>query len=281
MKKMTALMITLILALSLLAACGGGNGANNSSINSSANNSSANNSTSSSNSSGNPSSQASGNNDNSGGGDIDLEKAAENILEEAVATKSFSVAAADASLKARGVSKSAVEPDWPYTIDEDKMQAYGDNSHGVIRFTKNDGYLEDGEYDAWKKKAFEATAAASDDGYNIQGFSWGDGDIEITWDEFINSESWMETWSYRYKGTIMDVYVEVAKEKDSELLGDPYWDEDEGMTIWPEWTHYYNGVQIDIADGLQKSWDDTWQDLDDVFDQYGDEIEDALKDFAG
>ena len=247
MKKLIALTLAMVLALSLLAACGGGGG-----------------------------SSGVGNNDDlrrdGEDGKIDIEKAAENILEDAISNNAFSVAAADASLKARGVSKSAVEPDWPYTVDEEKMQAYGDTSHGVIRFTKKDGYVSDEEYEAWLKKAFSATAAASDDGYNIQGFSWGDGDIEKTWEEFISGESFIVTWSYRYNGTIMDVYVEQAKEKDSD-----YDMNEDGEWFW---THYYNGVQIDIADGLQKGWDDMWQDLEDAFEEYGDEIQAALEDAA-
>ena len=218
--------------------------------------------------------------DDFGDGKIDLQNIADNLLNDAIESNSFSVAAAEAAWQQRGVSKSALEPAFGYTVDEEKMQAYGDSSHGVIRFTKNDGYLEDGEYDAWLKKAFEATAAASDDGYNIQGFSWGSGDVKLTWDEFINSESFIQTWSYKYNGKIMDVYVETAKEKDSELIGDPYWDEEKGETIWPEWTHYYNGVQIDIANGLQKSMDEVWQDMEDAFEEYGDEIRDALQDYA-
>ena len=77
----------------------------------------------------------------------------------------------------------------------------------------------------------------------------------------------------------MDVYAEQAKEKDSELIGDPYWDAEAGQTVWPEWTHYYNGVQIDITTGLQKSFDETWEDMEKAFEEYGDEIEDALRDF--
>ena len=78
----------------------------------------------------------------------------------------------------------------------------------------------------------------------------------------------------------MDVYVEVAKEKPSELEGDPYWDAEKEETVWPEWTHYYNGVQIDINTGLQKSWDELWQDVEDAFEEYEDEIKDALEDYT-
>ena len=264
MKKLIALTLAMVLALSLLTACDGILPFNRDKSDSSDSS---------------DSSDRSGNSDNDDG-KIDLEKAAERILDDAIASNSFSVAAADAAWKQRGVSKSDLEPVFDYIVDEEKMQAYGDSSHGVIRFTKNNGYLEDGEYDAWLKKAFDATAAASDDGYNIQGFSWGDGDVKLTWDEFINGESFIQTWSYKYNGTIMDVYVEVAKEKASELEGDPYWDAEKEETVWPEWTHYYNGVQIDITTGLQKSWDELWQDMEDAFEEYEDEIRDALEDFA-
>ena len=39
---------------------------------------------------------------------------------------------------------------------------------------------------------------------------------------------------------------------------------------------YYNAVQIDIAQGMQKGWDDYMSDIE----ENADEIEEALKDFA-
>lgn len=212
-----------------------------------------------------------------GEGTIDLENVAANLVEEAIEANSFSVAAARQAIEARGINFSAIEPDWDYTVNEEGYHAYGDSGKGVILFTKAAGLLEDGEYEAWLKKAFEATAAASDDGYNIQGFSFGEGDIEKTWDEFINSESIIQCWSYKYGGAIMDVYVEVAEEKPSELDGDPYWNEELEQTVWPEWIYYYNGVQFNVGDGLQKSWDDTWEEVEKAFEENEEEIKKALE----
>ena len=211
---------------------------------------------------------------------IDALDIAESLLEEAAADNSFSVAAAAAAWKQRGINVSDVEPDWEYTVNEDAMHAYGDTSsygHGVIRFTKKtEGYLSDEDYRAWVAKAFKATADIADNGFNIQGFDWGDGIVPRTLDEVF--DSFVQTWSYIYNDTIMNVYVEIAKEKESELEGDPYWDEEKGETVWPEWTHYYNGVQLDIGTGSQGEWN--WDDLDKIFEEYEDQIKDALKDYA-
>ena len=204
----------------------------------------------------------------------DAEKAVDNLIDEVSAPNSYSLEAADKALADRGVSKIAVEPDWEYTVDENKNQAYGDSSHGVIRFTKKFGLMEDeADYEIWLKKVFDATLKASDDGYNIQGFSFGGGDIEKTWEEFITSESFIQTWSYKYNGVIMDVYVEQTKEKSSD-----YGQDDTGAWVW---THYYNGVQVDISTGSQKSWSEYEADMEKAFAEYGDEIEDALKDYVG
>lgn len=209
----------------------------------------------------------------SGSGDIDLNEVAANMIEEAEELNSFSFKAALNSIAARGLSQADVEPKWDYVVDDEKNQAYGDSSHGVIRFShKGEELTAEGEYDAWKKQLFDATAKASDDGYNIEGFSWGNGDVEMTWDDFANKEGMLETWSYRYNGTIMDVYVKQTSLKDSE-----YVQGDDGQY---DFVYYYNAMQVDIADGIQKSWDETWADLESAFEEYGDEIEDALRDYT-
>jgi|GEM_PF-740516 len=249
MKKLVILALVLCLALSLVA-CGSKTDAPASS------------------SGGGSSSGGSG---NDSGGDIDLNEVAANMVEEAVEAKSNSLAAAFKSIKARGLEQADVEPTWDYTVNEEGWHAYGDNSHGAIRFTLADenAILGDGDYEAWLKQVFDATAKASDDGHNIQGFSWGDGDVEKTWDDFINGGGWMETWSYKYNGKIIDVYVSQEHHKDAEIY------QKDG-----EWVYDCNAVEIDIADGLQKGWDETWADMEAAFEEYGDEIEDALRDYT-
>jgi hypothetical protein len=205
---------------------------------------------------------------------IDLSKAADELVSDAIEGDAFTEKAAAQALKMKGVDESAIVPDWDWTIDESKMMAYGDTSHGTIAFTRKSGETTEEEYTAWLKKVFDATVAVSDDGHNIQGFSWGDGDVEKTWDEFIGSESMIQTWSYKYKGEIMDVYVEQVEDpdQDSEYLQD-----ESGQWYWI----YHNiGVSVDIATGLQKSWDESMADLEQAFEEHGDEIEEALKEYT-
>ena len=275
MKKLIALTLALVLALSLLTACDGislpsldRSGASDSSDSPPNQDRSA--SSDSSDSSGRP------DNSDDDDGKIDVEKAAERILDDAIENNSFSVAAADAAMKQRGVSVDLFAPDWDWNIDEEKMHAYGDTGsygHGVVRYTKTtEGYLTGDEYREWVAKAFMATAEISDNGFNIQGFDWGEGIVPKTIDEVF--DGFLQTWSYVYDETIMNVYVEIAEEKASELEGEPYWDADKGEYVWPEWTHYYIGYQIDVGTGSQGEWD--WDELERVFEEYEDEIKDAL-----
>ena len=67
----------------------------------------------------------------------------------------------------------------------------------------------------------------------------------------------------------MDVYIEQIKEKDSD-----YGQDENGEWTW---THYYNGVQVDIATGMQKTFGEYEEDIDEAFEEHGDEIEDALR----
>ena len=280
MKKFLALALVMVLALSLLAACGGGGNSTCSPTNNAPSNTP---SGSSNTPSGGSNASSGGSNASSGGnsddGKADIQDAAASLLDDAIENNSFSVAAADAAMRQRGVSVDLFAPDWDWVIDEDKMHAYGDTGsygHGVVRYTQKSGdYLTEEEYREWVARAYMATAEISDNGFNIQGFDWGEGMVPKTLDEVLGG--FVQTWSYIYEDTIMNVYVEIAKEKDSELEGDPYWDEEKGETVWPEWTHYYNGYQIDIGTGSQGEWN--WDDLEALFEEYEDEIKDALQDF--
>jgi hypothetical protein len=208
-------------------------------------------------------------------GKIDIDNAVDNIVKEAITADAFSEEAAAQALSNRGISVKAIAPDWDYIIDDTQYRVYGDSSHGKIEFIKKDGEISTEEYNAWLKKLFEATAAASDDGHNIEGFSFGNGDVEYTWDTFINSESWMKVWAFKYKGTIMDVYPEVNDDPENES---EYTQDENGQ--WG-FVYHYKSVAVDIADGLQKSFDETWQEMEDYFAEHEDEIRDALEDFAG
>jgi len=255
MKKILAFALVLVLALSL-AACGGNN------------------------------SLPSGGSTSGGGSDgkIDLEKAADKLMEEADEANAFSLAAALAAMKARGVEKADVEPGWEYAVDE-KTDTYGDTGdygHGVIRFTKKDGEVSDEEYEAWARKLFDATAKISDDGHNIYGydnlFSDGDPNSEISFDDALgkNSTAMIVTqgWGYKYGGAYMTVSIE---REDAPGFNSEYI-QDEGGNWY--FTHSYTRVKADIATGLQKSFDDIWSDVEDAFEEHEDEIKDALENYG-
>ncbi|MDR1669619.1 MAG: hypothetical protein LBR76_06650 [Oscillospiraceae bacterium] len=224
--------------------------------------------------------------DSGGETDLSLGDAVNEIIDDAIENDSFSLAAAYAAMKERGVEKADVEPVWDYTVDEENFHAYGDSGsygHGLIRFTKTGGaYLTDGEYDAWAKKLFDATAAISDDGYNIYGYDvlFGENpgaDVEISFDGAMGKGSGamivMQGWGYKYNGSYIRVDIERAEEKDADY-------EQDAAGEWV-WIYYYNGVQADVRTGLQKSFDDAWEDAEDAFDEYEDEIEDAIGDYIG
>jgi len=80
-------------------------------------------------------------------------------------------------------------------------------------------------------------------------------------------DSWMPGWGFRKDGKLMVVYVysDYDSEKEPEL--DRYF--------------YYNAVEFDIAVGLQKSFDDTWSDMEKYFEENEDEIKQALEDYVG
>lgn len=166
----------------------------------------------------------------------------------------YSVAAVELFFDSIGVELSAVEPDWAWKL-KSNYSAYGDSvdssyGHGVIRFTKEEGELTQEEYDAWLEKVFSATAAVSQDGYNIIGYEFmGEGEnalAETTLEKAM--EGFLSGWGFRYNGKNMAVYVsrEYDKEKES-TLGSLF---------------YYDSVQVDIGYGLQKDFDEYLGDME-------------------
>ena len=206
---------------------------------------------------------------------IDAQEVVEKALEEAEELNSFSVEAVERWLKnAAGIELSAVEPDWEWKL-KNEYCAYGDDpassgyGHAAIIFTKAEGEVSDQEIDDYFAKVFAATAAASDDGYNIIGYEFvGEGEdalAETTLEAAL--DSWMPGWGFRYNGTLMAVYVnsEYDNDKESEL----------------DRLFYYDGVQIDIGVGLQKSFDDSWDEMEEYFEENEEEIKEALEDYVG
>jgi len=204
---------------------------------------------------------------------IDAGEVIEQALEEAEEFESFSVEAVEYYLKkAAGLELSALEPDWEWKLKNDYC-AYGDEpdsgyGHAVIKFTKAEGEMTDEEYQTWLQKVFDATAAASDDGYNIIGYEFvGEGEdalAETTLEEALGG--WLQGWGFRVDGKIFVAYVsqEYDKEKESEL----------GKLF------YYDSAQIDVGAGLQKSWDDTMSEAEEYMEEYEDEIREALEEYT-
>ena len=194
-------------------------------------------------------------------------------LEEAEEHDSFSQGAVEYYLKKTvGLKLADIEPDWEWKLKSD-YSAYADtpsttSGHAVITFTKAEGEVTEEEFDTWYKKVFDATAKASQDGYNIRGYEFaGDGEDplgEVTLDEAL--DSWlMKGWGFRVDGKIYVVYVsdEYDNNKDSEL----------GKLF------YYDGAKVDIGAGLQKSLSDTMDDAAEYLEENEDEIKDAINDY--
>ena len=204
---------------------------------------------------------------------IDAQDVIDKELEKAEEFESFSVEAVEHYLKkAVDIKLSDIKPDWEWKL-KSKYSAYADDpasgtGHAVITFTKAEGEVTEDEFDAWYKKVFDATAKASDDGYNIRGYEFaGDGEDalgEVTLDEAL--DSWlMKGWAFRVDGKIYAVHVsdEYDNNKDSEL----------GKLF------YYDGAKVDIGVGLQKSFSDTMDEAESYMAENEDEIRDAINDY--
>ena len=218
-----------------------------------------------------------GNEDNTEKNDekINAEDVINKELEEAEEHDSFSRGAVEYYLKkTAGIKLDELEPDWEWKLKSD-YSAYADDpasgtGHAVITFTKAEGEVTEDEFDAWYKKVFDATAKASDDGYNIRGYEFaGDGEDalgEVTLEEATGG--WlMKGWGFRVDGKNYVVYVsdEYDNNKDSEL----------GKLF------YYDGAKVDIGVGLQKSFSDTMDEAEKYMSENEDEIRDAIKDYLG
>ena len=166
-----------------------------------------------------------------------------------------------------GIDFADLEPGWEYTIPE--YYAFSDGDNASVTFFKADGgELSDEEMDAYWQKVFDVTAGISQDGYNIIGWEFvGEGEnamSEVTFEEA--KDSWMPGWGFRYNDTFYVVYLEDHYDTEKDSTIDPY-------------RLYYDGVGFDIGTGLQKSFDDTWDEMEEYFEENEDEIKDALEDF--
>ena len=188
-------------------------------------------------------------------GKIDADDVVKDALNQAEELDSFSEAAVEHYLKAYGISYEDMKPDWAYTVSDtgayadDPTSSYG---HAVVIFKTSDGELTDEQMRSYYEKVFRVTAAASDDGYNIVGYEFvsegEDALAEVSVDKAL--DNWMQGWCFRKDGKFMVVYVYEIYDKESEY----------------DRLFYYNGVKFDIGLGLQKSWDDTMDDVEDYLD---------------
>ncbi len=176
----------------------------------------------------------------------------------------FSVEAAEYYLeKATSIKLSDIEPKWEWEFTS-KYSALGEDGRAKVTFTKKDAELTDEEIDAYFKELFDKTASVSQDGHNIIGYEFvGDGEEatdEVTLEEALGG--WIQGWGFRYNDKFMVVYVstEYDNDKDSEL----------------DRIFYYNGISVEIAEGMQKGWDDYMSDIE----ENEDAIKEAIEDFT-
>ena len=209
-----------------------------------------------------------------GGGDepASAEDVAEEAVQQAEELDSYSVEAADYYLKnAANLDLASLEPDWEYTVGE--KHAYADDpssgsGHAVVIYSKADGEVTSDEYQAWLQKVFDATAKASQDGYNIIGWEFvGEGEDAMAETTLADAMSgFMQGWCFRVNDKNMVVYVSQPYDNDKESeIGEMF---------------YYYGVKFDIGAGLQKSFDDTLDDMEEALEENEDEIKEALEDYA-
>lgn len=198
---------------------------------------------------------------------VNAEELAQDALEQAEELDSFSEAAAEHYLKAYGISYDELKPVWEYTVSE--KGAYADDpasgsGHAVVVFKNPNGELTDEQIKEYYEQVFKVTAAASDDGYNIIGHEFvGDGENpgdETTLEDALSG--FLQGWCFRKNGKSMAVYVSDIYDNDKESEFDRLF--------------YYYGVKFDIGVGLQKSFGDTLNDMEQALEENEDEIKEAL-----
>ena len=149
----------------------------------------------------------------------------------------YSLAAFERVLAAANLELSDIEPDFGWKIKSDNY-VYGEDPSntmfkGNIYMMKESGEITDAEYRAWVEKLFAATAAASDDGYNIVGnYFKSEGedpnaevDLETAMTGFENRLA-AQGWAFRVGDETFSVWPSREKDKDkaSEIDAQYYYD---------------------------------------------------------
>jgi len=205
-------------------------------------------------------------------GKIDVQDAVDQALKEAAEANAFSVEAVDYFLKTNiGLTSEDFQPDYEWMVKD--YFAYGDKpdayyGHAAITYTKAEGEITEDQYEEWAAAVFEKTASISQDGFNICGWDYiGDGDDPLAERTLETAmDSWMPGWCFRYNDKFWNVSIGMSYDNDL--------DSEIGNLL------YYNGCELDVAAGLEKSFDDLWADLEQAFEENEDEIKEALEDFA-
>ncbi len=214
---------------------------------------------------------ACGGDDSKDDGKIDPQDVADKALDEAEELDSFSIEAVEYYLKAYGIKLSDVEPDYNWILPSE-YSAYADDpssgyGHAAVKYRYADGELSDEQMEEHFRKIFNATAAASDTGYNIIGFEFASDDEdamkEVSYEDAM--DSWIPGWGFVVDGKNMVVYISDTYDNNQDSSFDRIF--------------YYNGTGYDIGVGLQKSFDETWDEMEDYFEENEDEIKDALEDY--
>ena len=210
--------------------------------------------------------------DSPDGEKIDAEDLVNQALKEAAEANAFSVEAVDYFLLTNiGMTSEDLQPDYEWIVKD--YYAYGDDpdtyyGHAAITYTKAEGEITQEQYEAWAADIFAKTAAISQDGFNICGWDYiGDGDDplkERTLEE--SMAGWMPGWCFRYNDKFWNVSIGMDYDRDL--------DSEIGNLM------YYNGCELDVCAGLEKSFDDLWADLEQAFEENEDEIREALEDYA-
>ena len=159
---------------------------------------------------------------------------------EAKEIETYSMEAVERYIKSLNLDVNQIAPDFQYQIKD--KHAYGEdpenwNAQAIILFTKDGTEVTDDEYDAWLSKVFAATAAASDDGYNVVGNSTTDNDTASTTQTTLEDaiDQLVPHWGFRVGDHVYIVYV--SKE---------YSDTDKESEIGN--LFYYDGVMLHISD---------------------------------
>jgi hypothetical protein len=186
-------------------------------------------------------------------GKIDVGEVVKDALQEAAEKNSFSLDAAKYYMKAiGGVDFDKITPDFAYVpIDDASKNCYGDKSHAVVLFVKTDSTVTKEDYQAWVRKVFEVTAAASDDKYNIHGFEFN---TQKALEKLESPEGlfdqWLQGWGFRYAA-----YKPAYQESNVQRVVYVSQEYRNGL-------HY--GVKLDIAVGLAKSLSESMKDAEEV-----------------